>query len=53
MPPIPSTPDDFIATGVNARPTFFGCDPSSSDDYPLIIYLPNAPPLTGDDPVTK
>ncbi|PPQ68206.1 hypothetical protein CVT25_015038 [Psilocybe cyanescens] len=53
MPPIPSTPDDFIATGVNARPTFFGCDPSSSDDYPLIIYLPNAPPLTGDDPVTN
>ncbi|KAH9485342.1 Lysophospholipase 3 [Psilocybe cubensis] len=53
VPPIPFTADDFIATGVNARPTFFGCDPSSSDDYPLIIYLPNAPPITGDNPSTK
>lgn len=53
MPPIPLTPEDFIATGVNARPTFFGCDPSGSDVFPLIIYLPNAPPYTGDNPVTK
>ncbi|KAF8906593.1 phospholipase B [Gymnopilus junonius] len=53
FPPIPSTPEEFIATGVNARPAFFGCDPSSSEDYPLIIYLPNAPPLTGSNPVTN
>ncbi|CAA7263207.1 unnamed protein product [Cyclocybe aegerita] len=53
FPPIPSTPEDFIATGVNAHPTFFGCDPSSTDNYPLIIYLPNAPPISGNDPVTN
>jgi lysophospholipase len=53
FPSIPATPEAFISTGVNARPTFFGCDPSSDDDSPLIIYLPNAPPITGEDPVTK
>ncbi|KDR75955.1 hypothetical protein GALMADRAFT_226618 [Galerina marginata CBS 339.88] len=53
FPPIPATPDDFIATGVNARPTFFGCDPLPSDNYPMIIYLPNAPPINGDNPVTN
>ncbi|KJA19980.1 hypothetical protein HYPSUDRAFT_43886 [Hypholoma sublateritium FD-334 SS-4] len=53
FPPTPSTPDDFISTGVNARPTFFGCDPTASEDFPLVIYLPNAPPLSGIDPVTN
>lgn len=53
FPPTPSTPDEFISTGVNARPTFFGCDPTASEDFPLVIYLPNAPPLSGIDPVTK
>lgn len=55
FPPIPSTPEDFIQTGVNARPTFFGCDPQNQNtpEYPLVIYLPNAPPFNGDDPVTK
>lgn len=53
FPPLPSTPEEFISTGVNARPTFFGCNPPKLDSYPLIIYLPNAPPITGNDPVTK
>ncbi|KAF8973334.1 lysophospholipase catalytic domain-containing protein [Flammula alnicola] len=32
---------------------FFGCDPSTSDDYPLVIYLPNAPPITASIPVPR
>jgi hypothetical protein len=40
--------------GVRQRATFFGCDPTQTPpEYPLVIYLPNAPPITGDDPVTK
>lgn len=53
FPPIPATPEDFISTGVNARATFFGCDPESTADYPMVIYLPNAPPINGDDPITN
>ncbi|RDB16981.1 Lysophospholipase 1 [Hypsizygus marmoreus] len=54
FPPIPQTPDAFIQTGVNSRPTFFGCDPKQSPpEYPLVIYLPNSPPINGDDPVTN
>ncbi|KAF9461302.1 phospholipase B [Collybia nuda] len=54
FPPIPQNVEAFIETGVNARPTFFGCDPTQSPpEYPLVIYLPNAPPLNGDDPVTN
>ncbi|KAG6917429.1 hypothetical protein DXG01_002515 [Tephrocybe rancida] len=54
FPPIPQTPQGFEDTGVNARPTFFGCDPTQSPpEYPLVIYLPNAPPINGDDPVTN
>ncbi|KAH7873529.1 lysophospholipase [Lentinula edodes] len=47
LPELPSSTDDFIAQGLNLRPTFFGCN---STDVPLIIYLPNSPPLTGDAP---
>lgn len=54
FPPIPGTPEAFIETGVNMRATFFGCEPSSSPpEYPLVIYLPNAPPFNGDDPVAN
>jgi lysophospholipase len=53
FPAIPSTPEEFIQFGVNARATFFGCNPENATDYPLVIYLPNAPPFNGDDPVTK
>lgn len=55
FPPIPATPDEFVSMGLNQRPTLFGCDPTSTSDpeYPLVLYLPNAPPLTGAKPVTK
>jgi lysophospholipase len=50
----PPIPDDFNKTGVSLRPTFFGCNPTNSTpEYPLIIYIPNAPPVDGSDPVTK
>ncbi|SJL12245.1 uncharacterized protein ARMOST_15668 [Armillaria ostoyae] len=54
FPPIPSTSQEFVDAGANQRPTFFGCDPQQSPpEYPLVIYLPNSPPLTGDNPVTN
>ncbi|RXW14305.1 hypothetical protein EST38_g11554 [Candolleomyces aberdarensis] len=54
FPPIPDKPEDFIELGVNARPTFFGCDPRESPpEYPLVIYLPNAPPFNGENPVAN
>ncbi|KAK0463558.1 phospholipase B [Desarmillaria tabescens] len=54
FPPIPSTVQAFIDAGANQRPTFFGCDPQQSPpEYPLVVYLPNSPPLTGDNPVTN
>ncbi|KAG5716751.1 Lysophospholipase 3 [Termitomyces sp. T112] len=54
FPPIPQDAQSFVDTGVNARATFFGCDPTQSPpEYPLVIYLPNAPPINGDDPVTN
>ncbi|PFH47334.1 hypothetical protein AMATHDRAFT_67917 [Amanita thiersii Skay4041] len=54
LPPIPDSAQTFFETGINARPTFFGCDPVESPaEYPLVIYLPNAPPFNGSDPVTN
>src|SRR3954447_19933443 len=54
FPPIPDSADAFVATGTNARPTFFGCDPPHMPpDYPFVVYLPNSPPLNGSDPSTK
>jgi len=53
FPPIPSSTSQFISTGVNERATFFGCDPTNSSEYPLVVYFPNSPPVNGDDPVTK
>ncbi|KAG6849456.1 hypothetical protein H0H93_008299 [Arthromyces matolae] len=54
FPPIPQNAQAFIETGVNARPTFFGCDPKQiPPEFPLVIYLPNSPPINGDDPVTN
>lgn len=54
FPPIPQDASAFIAAGVNARATFFGCDPKQEPpEFPLVIYLPNAPPIDGSDPVTK
>ncbi|TDL25988.1 phospholipase B [Rickenella mellea] len=54
FPPIPSSSAEFLSTGVNQRPTFFGCNPTQTPpEYPLFIYLPNSPPATGDAPVTN
>ncbi|KAG1895501.1 phospholipase B [Suillus fuscotomentosus] len=54
MPPIPGTAAQFVSTGVNMRPTFFGCNLTQGQpDYPIIIYLPNAPPLDGKAPATN
>lgn len=54
FPPIPTDPQTWIDTGIRARPTFFGCDPTqTTPEYPMVIYLPNAPPFNGDDPVAN
>ena len=55
FPPIPATSDEFVSMGLNQRPTLFGCDPTSTSnpEYPLVLYLPNGPPLAGAKPVTK
>ncbi|KAG6868104.1 hypothetical protein C0993_007514 [Termitomyces sp. T159_Od127] len=54
FPPLPQDAQKFVDAGVNARATFFGCNPTQHPpEYPLVIYLPNAPPMNGDDPVTK
>jgi len=55
FPPIPATVDDFVSQGVRGRPTFFGCNPTQTNnpEWPLVIYLPNSPPVNGDDPVTN
>ncbi|CAI7666716.1 unnamed protein product [Penicillium bialowiezense] len=39
FPPIPDL-DTFLDLGLNARPTFFGCNSTST---PLVVYLPNHP----------
>ncbi|KAI0339795.1 phospholipase B [Trametopsis cervina] len=54
FPPLPKDEAEFISTGVRQRPTLFGCNPTQTPpEYPLVLYLPNAPPFTGDDPVTN
>jgi len=43
FPSIPDT-NTFVNLGLNARPTFFGCNASNTTSVtPLIVYLPNAP----------
>ncbi|KIJ18736.1 hypothetical protein PAXINDRAFT_129113 [Paxillus involutus ATCC 200175] len=54
LPPIPASALDFISTGVNQRPTFFGCQPSQVPaEYPLVIYIPNSPPSDGSAPASN
>ncbi|KAI0271146.1 phospholipase B [Russula aff. rugulosa BPL654] len=54
FPPLPGNATEFTTTGVNQRPTFFGCFPTQSPpEFPMVIYLPNSAPLDGADPVTK
>ncbi|KAJ4487748.1 phospholipase B [Lentinula aciculospora] len=50
LPELPSSTDDFVAQGLNLRPTFFGCN---STDTPLVIFIPNSPPFTGDAPFSN
>ncbi|GJJ05861.1 hypothetical protein Clacol_000048 [Clathrus columnatus] len=50
----PPIPPDFAITGNNLHVSFFGCDPTQDPpEFPLIIYVPNSPPCTGDSPVTN
>ncbi|EJD52526.1 hypothetical protein AURDEDRAFT_181106 [Auricularia subglabra TFB-10046 SS5] len=55
MPPLPDKFPDFSRLQLNRRPTFFGCDPKdpTTPEFPLLIYLPNSPPVDGDDPITN
>ncbi|KAG8213909.1 phospholipase B [Butyriboletus roseoflavus] len=54
FPPIPLSAQGFVAAGVNQRPTFFGCNPTQTPpEYPLIIYIPNSPPLDGSPPASN
>ncbi|GAA5896529.1 uncharacterized protein JCM6883_006934 [Sporobolomyces salmoneus] len=61
FPPIPASADDFVAQGLNVRPTFFGCNStaggnmssSSNESYPIIVYLPNAPAPVSDPFLTN
>ncbi|KAI0045904.1 phospholipase B [Auriscalpium vulgare] len=54
FPPLPGNTAEFLSTGVNQRPTFFGCFPTQNPpEYPMVLYFPNSPPLTGDDPVSN
>lgn len=42
----PAVPDvnTFLNFGLNARPTFFGCNSSNTTSpTPLVVYIPNAP----------
>ncbi|POW21810.1 hypothetical protein PSHT_01937 [Puccinia striiformis] len=46
FPPVPLQPQVWIDKGFNTRPTFFGCDATSTQGnggYPLVVYLPNSP----------
>lgn len=46
FPPVPLQPQVWIDQGFNTRPTFFGCNASSTQGnggYPLVVYLPNSP----------
>ncbi|KAH7915065.1 lysophospholipase catalytic domain-containing protein [Hygrophoropsis aurantiaca] len=56
FPPVPTNTSEFIAQNLSTRPTFFGCDTTSTDDSitPLIIYLANGgPPRNGQTPLTN
>ncbi|KAF4121916.1 lysophospholipase [Geosmithia morbida] len=42
--PVVPGKDTFVNLGLNARPTFFGCDSSNTSvASPLIVYIPNYP----------
>ncbi|KDE02478.1 hypothetical protein MVLG_06973 [Microbotryum lychnidis-dioicae p1A1 Lamole] len=59
FPPVPSKPYDFLMGGLTRRPVFFGCNVKDArvdkpGNYPILIYLPNAPvPHSGYSTNTK
>jgi hypothetical protein len=55
LPPVPATAADAIRDNLNKRPVFFGCNPTNTQapEWPLLIYIPNAPPSDGESPVTN
>ncbi|ORY80202.1 AMP-binding domain-containing protein [Leucosporidium creatinivorum] len=59
FPRIPESPDEFVAQGLTTRPTFFGCNITTNGNvsapgaYPIIVYMPNAPPPSGSGYLTN
>ncbi|KAF9235204.1 lysophospholipase catalytic domain-containing protein [Melanogaster broomeanus] len=55
FPPVPTSLEEFTAQNLSTRPTFFGCNTTSSNaSTPLLIYLANGgPPHNGESPVTN
>ncbi|KAG1736436.1 lysophospholipase catalytic domain-containing protein [Suillus paluster] len=55
FPPVPTALGEFTAQNLTTRPTFFGCNTTSSNaSTPLLIYLANGgPPHNGQAPVTN
>lgn len=55
FPPVPATEANALRDNLTCRPVFFGCNPTNttSSEFPIVVYIPNAPPSNGDDPVTN
>ncbi|KDQ08024.1 hypothetical protein BOTBODRAFT_180172 [Botryobasidium botryosum FD-172 SS1] len=54
FPPLPLAQADFVRMGLNQRPTFLGCNPKQlPPEFPLVVYIPNTPPVDGTDPITN
>ena len=55
LPPVPATGAEAAQDNLNQRPVFFGCNPTNTQapEWPLLIYIPNAPPSDGASPVTN
>ncbi|KAG2142746.1 lysophospholipase [Suillus bovinus] len=55
FPPVPTSMGEYTAQNLTTRPTFFGCNTTSSNaSTPLLIYLANGgPPQDGEAPVTN
>lgn len=55
FPPVPTSLSEFTAQNLSTRPTFFGCNTTSSNaSTPLVIYLANGgPPHNGQAPLTN
>jgi hypothetical protein len=49
---VPLTSEAFLARNLTTQATFFGCDTKKANS-PLLVYIPNAPPLNGNVPLTN